>query len=554
MTSSWGVPAPDCWSSDFALSRSNDESLIPRGVVARVRRRERQRLRGAVAQQRGVAPALAIDGRVERLSEEFVRRGTRAVLRLHEDQVRATAVLMEGRDKRGVLRQPGDVTNWRRQHQVNRARFQLRDHGLRICENLDLDAVEVRSAGLPVVRVFLQSEVVALGVVREREGSGTGGSRRSGSLEGDRIDDAEERQRVEDRGPGAFREQHGRVLVGGFDASECLRHPVVEAAAGDFRVAADATDIPRDVIRRQLAARVPLDAFAQMQRDARVFVVDIPALDENAFRIELRVELDQAIPDRVDGALTVEEVAVERWQVAESSLAQDAASARLVGRRGRLWRDSLRRRRGGRGWAGGRHGRHRGLAGRHKCHCRRDAEQTQSATSRDQPWNSAPTIPVHVQTPPHVRVCRQAPRGTLPLLMLAYGSAMVRLAQRGQYERSREDSIPCLPSLRPHVGNPPPGGPWPTVCSSLNTSSRSSRAGTVWFTCSADELGFDWIGCAEHLQLTRQPGSNVSAVAASDGLHRAGRTLRDGRGRMTICRESRRTCAGASRRQPRWRS
>ena len=45
------------------------------------------------------------------------------------------------------------------------------DHRLRIGEDLDLDAIQVRLAGLPVVRVLLERDVVALDPLDERERS-----------------------------------------------------------------------------------------------------------------------------------------------------------------------------------------------------------------------------------------------------------------------------------------------------------------------------------------------------------------------------------------------
>src|SRR6266536_4318043 len=75
-----------------------------------------------------------------------------------------------------------------------------------------------------------------------------------------------------------------------------------------------------------------------MERNARVLVVDVPALDQDAFGVQLRIELDQTVPDGIDRALAVEEVAVEGWQVAEIALAQDPAAARLYFSR---WRGRL---------------------------------------------------------------------------------------------------------------------------------------------------------------------------------------------------------------------
>ena len=53
------------------------------------------------------------------------------------------------------------------------------------------------------------------------------------------------------------------------------------------------------------------------------------------FGVELRVQLDEAVPDRVDRALAIQKIAVERRQVAKIALAQDAARARLLGGRRR---------------------------------------------------------------------------------------------------------------------------------------------------------------------------------------------------------------------------
>ena len=49
------------------------------------------------------------------------------------------------------------------------------------------------------------------------------------------------------------------------------------------------------------------------------------------FGLKLRIELDQTVPDRVDGALAVEEIAVERRQISEVALAEDATPPRLLG-------------------------------------------------------------------------------------------------------------------------------------------------------------------------------------------------------------------------------
>src|SRR5689334_17940086 len=112
-----------------------------------------------------------------------------------------------------------------------------------------------------------------------------------------------------------------------------------------------------------------------MQSYTRVLVVDIPALGEDAFGVELRIELDQSVPHRVDRALAVQEVAVERREVAQIALAQDAAGARLLGRSG------IRRNRPGarRGWRRRGATRRARLARRQNCHTGRDAEQLQGA-------------------------------------------------------------------------------------------------------------------------------------------------------------------------------
>src|SRR5579859_2633775 len=61
------------------------------------------------------------------------------------------------------------------------------------------------------------------------------------------------------------------------------------------------------------------------KRDPRVLVVDVPALDQDAFRVQLWIELDQTVPDGIDGALAVEKIAVEGRQITQVALAQDAA-------------------------------------------------------------------------------------------------------------------------------------------------------------------------------------------------------------------------------------
>ena len=125
--------------------------------------------------------------------------------------------------------------------------------------------------------------------------------------------------------------QHHGVFVGCFDTRQGLRHPVVEAAAGNLRVAAHTLDVPQHVVRRQFASSMELRAFTQVQGDARVLFIDLPAFGQNGLRVELRVQLDEAVPDRVDRALTIEKVAVERRQIAQVALAQNAPAARLFG-------------------------------------------------------------------------------------------------------------------------------------------------------------------------------------------------------------------------------
>jgi hypothetical protein len=67
-----------------------------------------------------------------------------------------------------------------------------------------------------------------------------------------------------------------------------------------------------------------------------------PGLDQDALRIQLRVQLDEAVPDGIDGALAVQEIPVQTRQITQIALAQDAAGARLICRGGRTgWRRNV---------------------------------------------------------------------------------------------------------------------------------------------------------------------------------------------------------------------
>ena len=72
---------------------------------------------------------------------------------------------------------------------------------------------------------------------------------------------------------------------------------------------------------REIARRLTTGFVIANDRDAESLEFARANTAEYADRVQLRVEFDQSIPDRIDRALTVEKVAVEGWQVAEIALA-----------------------------------------------------------------------------------------------------------------------------------------------------------------------------------------------------------------------------------------
>ena len=284
--------------------------LVFGGVVGGIGRSQRQGLGRTNPEQNRFRQALAIDRVIQSLAKQLVACRRRAVLRLRQDQVHRAAVLVVDDLVVRILAQPHRVAQQRQNGDVEAAAFELGGHRLRIGEDADPDAVQIGLAGLPVVRVLLERDVVALDPFDERER--TGADRLVLLGRGLWIDQVGPGQDVEQRWPGLGRVKHHGVCVGSLDRLQRGEEVGLDTTV-DFTVRLDAVVIPGHVLAAERPAGMPGDARVQVERHLAQVGIGFPAFSQRGVRLERAVQVDQSVEDGIRDVLAVDPVAVQVW-------------------------------------------------------------------------------------------------------------------------------------------------------------------------------------------------------------------------------------------------